>query len=129
MFRSIPIRAVTLAILALAVAAPLVAAADSADMQLETGPNKTTLRLGDIASSDQSAVVFQNANKSYVRWSSDGGSTFTPRQVVRSGQRAKNPRVAACGSEIWVASEWNGRGEIWGHTGEFMDGIAEAKQG
>lgn len=30
--------------------------------------------------------------------------------------------------DSWVASEWNGRGEIWGHTGEFMDGIAEAKQ-
>ncbi len=29
----------------------------------------------------------------------------------------------------WVAQEWGGRGEIWGHTGEFMDGIAEAKQG
>jgi hypothetical protein len=28
----------------------------------------------------------------------------------------------------WVASEWSGRGEIWGHTGEFMDDIAGAKQ-
>jgi len=28
----------------------------------------------------------------------------------------------------WVASEWSGRGEIWGHTGEFMDEIAGAKE-
>ena len=27
----------------------------------------------------------------------------------------------------WVVSEWSGRGEIWGHTGEFMDDIAASK--
>src|SRR3954452_9196166 len=104
MFRSIPIRAAALAILALAVAAPLAAAAQPADIQLETGPNKTTLRLGDIAAANQISVTFQNANKSYVRWSDDGGATFTPRQVVRDGLRAANPRIAACGNQIWVAS-------------------------
>src|SRR4051794_944146 len=106
MFRSIPVRAAALALLALAVAAPLVAAAQPTDMQLETGPNKTVLRLGDIAAANQIAVTFQNANKSYVRWSDDGGSTFTPRDAVRDGLRAKNPRAAACGNEIWVTSEW-----------------------
>jgi 3,4-dihydroxy-9,10-secoandrosta-1,3,5(10)-triene-9,17-dione 4,5-dioxygenase len=30
--------------------------------------------------------------------------------------------------ETWVATEWSGRGELWGHTGEFMDDIADAKQ-
>jgi len=30
--------------------------------------------------------------------------------------------------DTWVASEWSGRGEIWGHAGEFMDDIAGAKQ-
>jgi 3,4-dihydroxy-9,10-secoandrosta-1,3,5(10)-triene-9,17-dione 4,5-dioxygenase len=30
--------------------------------------------------------------------------------------------------DTWVASEWSGRGEIWGHTGEFMDDIADAKE-
>ena len=106
MFRSISSRALALAILALAVTAPLVAAAQPADMQLETGPNKTTLRLGDIASANQIAVAFQNANKSYVRWSDDGGATFTPRHVVRDGLRAKNPRIDAC--EIRSGSRANG---------------------
>ena len=30
--------------------------------------------------------------------------------------------------DTWVATEWSGRGELWGHTGEFMDDIADAKQ-
>lgn len=106
MFRSIPIRAAGLALLTVAIAAPTAAAAQPADMQLETGPNNTTLKLGDIASANQIAVVFQNANKSYLRWSADGGSTFTPRHALRSGLRAKNPRVDACGNLIWAASEW-----------------------
>ncbi len=29
--------------------------------------------------------------------------------------------------DTWVVSEWSGRGEIWGHTGEFMDDIAASK--
>lgn len=106
MFASVLGRAAAVAFVVLALAVPSAAAAQPPDMQLETGPNNRTLRLGDIASANQIAVVFQNTNKSYLRWSADGGTTFTPRHVLRDGLRAKNPRVDACADMVWIASEW-----------------------
>ncbi|HYI21867.1 MAG TPA: hypothetical protein VEX62_04440 [Candidatus Limnocylindrales bacterium] len=106
MFAKLVRRSAAIALVVLVLVVPSAAGAQPPDMQLETGPNNRTLRLGDIASANQIAVVFQDANKSHLRWSTDGGSTFTPRHVLRDGLRAKNPRVDACGNKVWVASEW-----------------------
>ena len=107
MYAALLRRSAAIALVLLVLIVPSAAAAQPANIQLETGPNNRTLRLGDIASANQIAVVFQNANKSYLRWSADGGTTFTPRHVLRNGWRAKNPRVDACADMVWVASEWH----------------------
>jgi hypothetical protein len=106
MYAALLRRSAATALVLLVLVVPSVAAAQPADIQLETGPNNRTLRLGDIASANQIAVVFQDGNKSYLRWSADGGTSFTPRHVLRNGLRAKNPRVDACANKIWTASEW-----------------------
>ena len=30
--------------------------------------------------------------------------------------------------DTWTVRTYSGRGELWGHTGEFMDAVAEAKE-
>jgi hypothetical protein len=31
--------------------------------------------------------------------------------------------------DTWTVRTYSGRGELWGHTGEFMESIADAKVG
>ena len=100
-------RGIVIAILALALAAPLASAAQPTDMQLATGNSGRTLKLGDIANDDDVvAVVFQKRNLSYVRWSKNQGSSFAPKVALRSGLRAKDPRVAVCDELVFAVSIW-----------------------
>jgi hypothetical protein len=96
--------------MALAVAAPLAAAAQPPDIQLASGPAKRTLKLGDVAAANAIAVVFQERSNSYMRWSTDTGVTFAPKAALRGGLRANDPRVAACGDMIWASSTWKANG-------------------
>ena len=92
--------------MALAITAPLAAAAQPPDIQLASGPARSTLKVGDVAAANAIAVVFQQKSYSYMRWSTDGGATFAPQAALRGGLKAKDPRVAACGNMIWASSTW-----------------------
>jgi hypothetical protein len=100
-------RGIVIAVLALALAAPLASAAQPKDIQLASGDSGRTLKLGDIANDDDLvAVVFQERNLSYVRWSNDAGSSFVPKVALRGGGRAKEPRVAVCDDMVFAVSIW-----------------------
>lgn len=100
-------RGATIAIVALTLAAPLASAAQPPDIQLATGNSGRTLKLGDVANDDDLvAVVFQKRNLSYLRWSTNDGSSFTPKAALRSGLRATDPRVAVCGDLVFAVSIW-----------------------
>ena len=100
-------RAAAIAIVALALAAPLASAAQPPDIQLASGPSGRTLKLGDIANDDDVvAVAFQQRNVSYVRSSTDYGSSFAPKVALRGGFRATDPRVAVCNDLVFAVSIW-----------------------
>jgi hypothetical protein len=95
---------------AIALSAGPVAAADPGDVSIATGQLHSTLVLGDIAAADSIAIVFQKSDHSYVRWSTDGGTTFAPRVALNNGYRAAQPRVAACADMVWATSLWGAIG-------------------
>ncbi len=95
------------ALLATLLVAPAVNAADHAPITLASASDGRTLKLGDIAADDDLlGVVFQERNLSYLRWSTNYGHSFSPRVALRSGLRAKEPRVAVCDDVIVAASIW-----------------------
>ena len=106
MYAALLRRSAAIAFVLLVLVVPSVAAAQPADIQLETGPNNRTLRLGDIASANQIAVVFRTPTSHTFAGALTAERRSHPRHVLRDGLRAKNPRVDACGDMIWVASEW-----------------------
>ncbi len=88
-------------------AAPVALAGQPGDITLASAPDQRVMKLGDIASDDDLlAVVYQERNLSYMRWSTNAGSTFAPKVALRSGLRAKDPRVAVCDDSIFSVSIW-----------------------
>jgi hypothetical protein len=96
-----------LGLLAALALAPGVNAANSA-ITLASASDGTTLKLGDVASDDAVVVGFQQKNKSYIRWSKNGGSTFASKVALHGGQAAKDPRVATCNDSVFAVSTWPG---------------------
>jgi hypothetical protein len=95
------------ALLATLLITSVASAANSEPIKLASASDGRTLKLGDIAADDDLlAVVFQERNHSYLRWSTNYGQTFSPRVALRSGLRAKEPRVAVCDDLIFSASVW-----------------------
>jgi hypothetical protein len=92
------------AVLATLAFVPVVSATDGAPRTLATEPYGRTLKLGDIASDDHLAVVFQDKNVSYVRWSNNEGKTFSSRVALQDGLPSKDPRVASCNDSIFAVS-------------------------
>jgi hypothetical protein len=66
--------------------------------------------LGDIAAANNIVVAWQQGHRSFIRWSTDNGSSFEPKYALRKGLRAKGPQVAACGDLLFAASTWTASG-------------------
>jgi hypothetical protein len=95
---------VVAAVAAVVVVAPTVAAGELVIAPAVKGESRI---LGGVAAAGDNVVVaWQAGFRSFIRWSTDGGSTFQPKYVLRKGLRAKAPRVAACGDTLWAASTW-----------------------
>jgi hypothetical protein len=80
------------------------AAADAGDVVIATQDLHKTLVLGDVAADNAIGVVYQKGNRSYLRWSEDGGQTFNPEWSLRAGSPSKSPRLASCGNWMWASS-------------------------
>jgi hypothetical protein len=91
---------------AVALAAPTLAADFGPIRVLRTAPSGTDLRVGDIASASNLAVVWEEGSKSYVRWVENGAESFEARRPLRGGAPASDPQVATCGRYIWAVSTW-----------------------
>lgn len=81
-------------------------AGNSGTLVLRTAPDGKVLTLGDLAAAGNIGVVWQEGQRSYMRWSDDGGDTFAAKVSLRRGLRATDPRLAACGDFLWAASVW-----------------------
>lgn len=130
-------RASALVLIALFALAPSAGATGSGDIVLARGADGRTLKLGDLASDDNLiGVVFQKRGRSYLRWSNDSGESFAPRVALRSGLRAKNPRVAVCNDMVFAASVWptsasnkvgiDYRDIVTGESGRYSLGMGDA---
>jgi hypothetical protein len=96
-----------LALLATLMVAPVVSAGESAPITLASASDGRTLKLGDVASDDNLVgVVFQEKNRSYLRWSENYGQSFESKVALRKGKRATEPRVAVCDDLIFAVSLW-----------------------
>ena len=95
------------ALVVLALAVPIAAAGQPADIKLASATDGRTLKLGDVTNDDNLvAVVYQERNLSYARWSKNYGQSFSPKAALRNGLRAKDPRVAACSDLFYAVSSW-----------------------
>jgi hypothetical protein len=106
-FRSVMAGPLVLALLATLMVAPVVSAGESAPITLASASDGRTLKLGDVASDDDLVgVVYQEKNRSYLRWSENYGQSFESKVALRKGKRATEPRVAVCDDLIFAVSIW-----------------------
>ena len=135
-FRFVLAGPLVVALLATLIVAPVASAADSAPKTLASASDGRTLKLGDIAADDDlMAVVYQERNLSYLRWSTNYGGSFAPKVALRSGLRAKEPRVAVCDDVIVAGSIWQSdvtrtvgvdyRNLVTGDTGRYSLGLGQ----
>src|SRR3712207_4710990 len=98
---------VAMAILTAATSA-VVAGSVSPTIVLASASGNRTVELGDIDALDRHrlAVTWEEQERSYLRFSEDGGASFGPTEALRDGRRAIRPRVAICGSFLFAASTW-----------------------
>lgn len=82
------------------------AAADPGDVVIATQDLHKTLVLGDVAAGNAIGVAYQKGAYSYLRWSQDGGLTFSADWPLREGRPSKSPRLASCGNWMWATSVW-----------------------
>lgn len=80
------------------------AAADPGDVVIANQDLHKTLVLGDVAAGNAIGVVYQKFNRSYLRWSEDGGQTFSADWSLRAGSPSKSLRLASCGNWMWASS-------------------------
>jgi hypothetical protein len=80
------------------------AAANPGDVVIATQDLHRTLVLGDVAADNAIGVGYQKGKHSYLRWSEDGGQTFSADWPLRSGGRSTSPRLASCGNWMWASS-------------------------
>lgn len=80
------------------------AAANPGDVVIATQDVHRTLVLGDVAADNAIGVGYQKGKHSYLRWSEDGGQTFSADWPLRSGGRSTSPRLASCGNWMWASS-------------------------
>jgi hypothetical protein len=80
------------------------AAADPGDVVIATQNLHKTLVLGDVAAGNAIGVDYQKGNHSYLRWSEDGGQTFSADWPLRAGSPSTSPRLASCGNWMWASS-------------------------
>lgn len=103
--RKFTLAVVSSALALLTIVSPILAGA-SGTLILRTAAEGKVLTLGDLAAAGNIGAVWQEGQRSYLRWSEDGGQTFAPRVALRRGLRATDPRLAACGDYLWAASVW-----------------------
>jgi hypothetical protein len=93
------------ALLVAAVFAASPALAASSVVIANNDPHKTLVAT-DIDGTNPLTIAYQKNSYSYLKWSTDGGQTFSSPRILNAGNKALNPRLAVCGDGLWAASVW-----------------------